>query len=92
MRDINGIVTDAEGLVRSVMGLSETGVALALDTLTAKLSAARETYSETRGCLQSSVESSSRVTQAYVTENPWRSIGVAATVGVALGFFFSRKR
>ena len=67
-----------------VEGLRERGMAL--------LRQGREKAQEIQEKAVAKSKAAARVTDDYVHENPWRSIGVAFGVGIAVGLLINRAR
>lgn len=92
LEDFDKVVRDSESLLRSLANVSgEKAVALResvqanLDTAKARLHSLREAAGARAGAV-------ARETDAYVHENPWTAIGLAAAVGVIIGLIASTRR
>ena len=55
------------------------------------LVAARSAVTDTAVQLRRQPQQAGRRTDAFVRENPWQVIGIAALVGLAVGIFASRR-
>jgi len=91
LKDFNAVVTDAEQLLKS---MAHDGSDKA-NAMRAKMEQNLKVAKERLGDLEESVvertRAAARVTNEYVHENPWRSIGVAAGIGVVIGLLMNRK-
>ncbi len=90
--DVKTVLGDAEDLLRQsaastgeqAVQLRERGMAL--------LRQGREKAQEIQEKAVAKSKAAARATDDYVHENPWRSIGVAFGVGVAVGLLVNRAR
>jgi ElaB/YqjD/DUF883 family membrane-anchored ribosome-binding protein len=90
--DVKTVLGDAEDLLRQsaastgeqAVQLRERGMAL--------LRQGREKAQEIQEKAVAKSKAAARVTDDYVHENPWRSIGVAFGVGIAVGLLINRAR
>ena len=90
--DVKTVLGDAEHLLRQsaastgeqAVQLRERGMAL--------LRQGREKAQEIQEKAVAKSKAAARVTDDYVHENPWRSIGVAFGVGIAVGLLINRAR
>lgn len=93
--DLRAVMTDAEALLRSTAGQAGDKVSEAAVTARAKLQeslrTARERLSEAEAALMDRTRAAARATDQYVHDNPWKSIGVAASVGVIVGMLIARR-
>lgn len=93
--DLREVMTDAEALLRSTASqvgekASEASVA-ARAKLQDSLRAAKERLIAAETALAERTREAARATDQYVHENPWKSIGVAASVGVIIGMLIARR-
>jgi ElaB/YqjD/DUF883 family membrane-anchored ribosome-binding protein len=90
--DVKTVLGDAEDLLRQsaastgeqAVQLRERGMAL--------LRQGREKAQEIQERAVAKSKAAARATDDYVHENPWRSIGVAFAVGLAVGLLVNRAR
>ena len=90
--DVKTVLGDAEDLLRQsaastgeqAVQLRERGMAL--------LRQGREKAQEIQEKAVAKSKAAARATDDYVHENPWRSIGVAFGIGLAVGLLVNRAR
>ena len=86
IQDFNAVVEDAEKLLRALATSgAEKGSALRASA-EQNLAAARERLRELQGDAMERGRQAAKVTDEYVHENPWQSIGVVAAVAALVGF------
>jgi ElaB/YqjD/DUF883 family membrane-anchored ribosome-binding protein len=85
------LVTDVEDLIKKVANVDDAEIAeiraRVQDTLTRAKSSATAGIAAVRGRANEVSES----TDEYVHENPWAAIGIAAAVGIIIGFVAGRR-
>lgn len=92
MKDLRVVVADAEELLRATAGQAGEKVASARERIQESLSAAKGRLVDAEQAMVEKTRQAARVTDEYVHENPWRSVGVAAGVGLIIGMLISRGR
>jgi ElaB/YqjD/DUF883 family membrane-anchored ribosome-binding protein len=95
VEDFNTVIADTEQLLKSV---AATGGEKARDfraTVEQNLKVARERLSDLEELAMERTREAARATDGYVRDNPWRSLGIAATVaavaGIILGLMLNRR-
>jgi ElaB/YqjD/DUF883 family membrane-anchored ribosome-binding protein len=85
------LVADVEDLVKKVAHVDDEEIAeiraKVADTLEKAKSSAGQGIAAARG----RAEDVSEATDEYVRENPWAAIGIAAAVGIIIGFIAGRR-
>ncbi|NYE26941.1 DUF883 family protein [Pigmentiphaga litoralis] len=89
--NFRGLVEGAEDLLRSTAAATGTEVDSARSKLNAQLSRAKGVYSDLEASAIDSYKEVSETTDAYVRENPWRAVGIAAAVGVLVSLVALRR-
>jgi ElaB/YqjD/DUF883 family membrane-anchored ribosome-binding protein len=90
MRDLKNVVSDAETWLR---GSNLTGE----DLKAAKAKFERTLINAKDGIIRmeeavvEKTKATAKATDVYVTENPWKAIGISAAVGVLVGALISRR-
>lgn len=84
VRDLKGVVGDADALIREVAGSTAQGLADARTKVGERLGEARVAVAER-------AKGMADATQVFVKENPWKVLGGAATVGIIIGILLSRR-
>ena len=87
IRDLHAVVAEAESLLRATAEQAGEGTS----ELRAKVQASLDRARRNLGDLQEAAVEKVKEADAYVHENPWPVIGVAAAVGVLLGMLISRR-
>lgn len=86
------LVTDVEDLIKKVANVDDLEIAQMRakveDTLAKAKSAATHGVANIRGYARDATEA----TDEYVHESPWAAIGIAAAVGVVIGFIAATRR
>jgi ElaB/YqjD/DUF883 family membrane-anchored ribosome-binding protein len=89
--DLKVVVADAEELVRASAGQAGERLAAARERLQASLAEAKTKLAEAERVLVQKTRDAARATDAYVHENPWQAVGVAALVGFVIGLLVGRR-
>jgi ElaB/YqjD/DUF883 family membrane-anchored ribosome-binding protein len=90
MADLRVVVSDAEELLKLTAGQAGEKIAAARDKIQRGLDQAKTKLVELEGKAVEKTKAAARATDAYVHENPWKSIGVAAGVGFLIGWLLGR--
>jgi ElaB/YqjD/DUF883 family membrane-anchored ribosome-binding protein len=85
------LIADVEDLLRKVANVSDSEIAQVRERVQKTLAAARSSASA--GARQARVyaQDATTATEEYVRESPWTAVGLAAAVGVLIGFIASRR-
>lgn len=90
-RDVKNVVNEAQELLKTV----QTEGATRIDEVKSKMAAQYEVARARLGDLQTTVADGAKVavdeTDAYVRNNPWTAVGIAAGVGALIGFLAARR-
>lgn len=89
--DFNGVVSEAEQLLRSVASESNDKTHELLDKLERNLRIAKERVVDFQDVAVEKTKAAARATDDYVHEHPWKSLGVAAALGVVVGLLLNRR-
>jgi len=89
--EMHHLITDIEDLVKKATSLSGDELAAAKAKLTERLAAARVTFAEAGETVANKARTTATATNEYVHEQPWKAIGIGATVGLLLGFALARR-
>jgi ElaB/YqjD/DUF883 family membrane-anchored ribosome-binding protein len=84
-------VSDAEQLLESTAGQVGEGAAEARGRIQARLLRAKESLRHLQDSAVARAKVASKATDTYVHDNPWKSIGIAAGVGLLIGALISRR-
>lgn len=91
MADLRLVVTDAEALLRATAGQAGNGAAELRTKVEATLARARSGLVQVQDTAVAQAKAAGRHADEYVHENPWRSIGIAAGVGLVVGVLIGRR-
>lgn len=91
VEDIRTVVTDAENLLKQAKSTGAEGYAAVRAQLEDKLADTVVRLQEVQEELRFRARYAARATDAYVHENPWKSMGVVAAAGVVVGLLLSRR-
>ena len=91
VNDFKLMVADAEALIKATAEYSDDKVAEIRAKTEKSLKAAKARIAETQSVVLAKTKEAAKVTDLYVHENPWKSIGVAASIGLVVGMLIGRK-
>ncbi|MEW6761628.1 MAG: YqjD family protein [Pseudomonadota bacterium] len=91
MSDLKTVIQDAEAWLRNGGQLTGDELKAAKAKFEQTLSAAKEGLSEYQQTVVEKTKEAARVTDEYVHENPWKSVGLGAAVGVVIGMLIARR-
>ena len=89
--DFKAVVSDTEELLKLTAGTAGDKVADVRARLTDKLGSAKEKIQDLEAVVVAKTKAAARVTDDYVHDNPWKSVGVAAGIGFLLGLIVNRR-
>jgi len=92
MQDLRVVVADAEELLRATAGQAGEKVSSARERIQESLVAAKVRLVAAEEALVEKTKQAAKATDEYVHENPWKSVGIAAGVGLVIGMLISRGR
>jgi ElaB/YqjD/DUF883 family membrane-anchored ribosome-binding protein len=84
MSDLKTVIHDAEAWLRNGGGINGEELKAKFETTLARAKEGVAHYQE-------SVVEAAKATDDYVKENPWKSVGLGAAVGVVIGMLIARK-
>lgn len=85
------LVADVEDLVKKVANVDDEEIAEIRSKVENTLAEAKTSASAGIAAVRGRAEDASEATDEYVRENPWAAIGIAAAVGIILGFVAGRR-
>lgn len=92
MRDLRVVVADAEELLRATAGQAGEKVSAMRERIQENLVAAKGSLAAAQESVVAKTRLAAKATDEYVHENPWKSVGIAAGVGLVVGMLISRSR
>jgi ElaB/YqjD/DUF883 family membrane-anchored ribosome-binding protein len=91
MEDLRAVIADAEALMAATVNTAGTEVREAREKAEETLEQARARLASFETELQAHAKAALGDADAYVHENPWQSIGIAAAIGLVLGVLIGRR-
>ena len=85
------LVADVEDLVKKVAHVDDVDIAEIRSKVEDTLAEAKASAAAGIAAVRGQAEDASEVTDEYVHENPWAAIGIAAAVGIIIGFVAGRR-
>jgi ElaB/YqjD/DUF883 family membrane-anchored ribosome-binding protein len=89
--DLKSVFADAEEILKSTADIAGEKVAALRARIEARLKDARARLEDAEAILVDKTKAAARATDDFVHEQPWKAVGVAAIVGVALGVLIGRR-
>src|SRR3954468_2418101 len=91
VQDMRVVISDAEELLRATASQAGEQIAVARERIQDSLHQAKVKLAEADAIVRERARQAARYTDEYVRENPWRAIGIAAGIGLALGIVLARR-
>jgi len=85
------LVADVEDLVKKVANVNDAEIAAIRGKVVDTLAKAKSVAGQGATAVRARAGEASEVTDQYVHENPWAAIGIAAAIGIIIGFVASRR-
>lgn len=89
--EFHNFIADVEDLVKDTTSLTGADLAMAKEKLSARLASAKESLAELGTNVADKARKTADVTNNYVHEQPWKAVGIGATIGLLLGFALARR-
>ena len=89
--DFKVAVADAEALLKATVNVGGEKVAEIRAKAEESLGIAKARMADAQSAMLAKTKEAAKATDAYVHENPWRSVGVAASIGVVIGLLIGRR-
>ena len=87
--NIKGVIADAEDLLRATASAAGEKVSAARERVQDSLHQAKVKLAEAEDMVIQRARQTARVTDEYVHEHPWRSIGLGVGIGLVIGLLLS---
>lgn len=91
IKDLRALVADAEALLMATANTSGDKLAEIRTKAEASLRAAKVTMADAQVDVLAKAKEAATATNHFVQENPWRSVGLAASIGVIVGLLLGRR-
>lgn len=89
--DLKSVISDAEAWLRNGSQLTGDELRAAKAKFERTLTSAKSGLIELEESVVERTKEAARATDEYVKENPWKSVGLGAAVGVVIGMLIARK-
>ena len=89
--DFKVVVADAEALLKATANQGGEKLAEVRAKAEESLRVAKEKMAEAQAALLVKTKAAAKATDAYVHENPWKSVGIAAGAGLVIGLLIGRR-
>lgn len=89
--DFKVVVADAEELLRVTAGQAGEKAIELRGKIQSRLADAKLQLADAQAALVEKAKVVGRATDDYVHDNPWRSVGIAAGVGLVIGLLIGRR-
>src|SRR5215510_12571752 len=90
-QDFKVVVADVEELLRATASQAGEKVSAAREKVQDSLHRAKVKLAEAEDILIDKGKQAARVTDEYVHDNPWKSVGIAAGIGFVIGLLIGRR-
>jgi ElaB/YqjD/DUF883 family membrane-anchored ribosome-binding protein len=89
--EVRRLVGDVEELVRCLGDAADPEIARLRSKVQAAISGVQQAIASRAERVQQRAEDTLAAGDSYVREQPWQAVGLAALIGVAVGFLVSRR-
>jgi len=89
--DLKVVVSDAEEILRATAGAAGEKVADMREKIETRLRNAKLRLADAEAAIVDSAKAAAAATDDYVHDHPWKSVGIAAGVGLLLGILIGRR-
>ncbi len=91
MRDLNVVIADAEELLRMTANQAGEGAADLRGRIQARMQQAKSELANLQHAAVVKAQAAGHAADEFVHENPWKSIGAAAGIGLVVGLLIGRR-
>lgn len=89
--DLKVVISDTEELLRATAGSAGEKVGELRERIGLRLRDAKERLIDLEVAVVDKTKAAARATDDFVHEEPWKAVGVAAALGLALGVLIGRR-
>src|SRR3990172_415954 len=89
--DFKAIANDADNLLHATAKVSAEGFNAARAKFTEQLDSAKTSLAQAERQIVDKAKQAATATDDYVKGNPWTAVGMAAGVGILIGFLFAKR-
>lgn len=91
MGDLRVVITDAEELLRMTADQASESAADIRSRIQTRMNQAKADLLHLQEAAVAKAKAAGHATDEFVHENPWKSIGIAAGIGLVMGLLVSRR-
>jgi ElaB/YqjD/DUF883 family membrane-anchored ribosome-binding protein len=91
IRDFKAVVVDTEELLKATANQTGDRIMAARARMEESLAATKKQLAELEENMLEKAKAAAQATDQMVHENPWKSVGIAAAVGLLLGMLIHRR-
>jgi ElaB/YqjD/DUF883 family membrane-anchored ribosome-binding protein len=89
--DMKAVVSDAEEILRATANVAGDKMVEVREKIEMRLRDAKERLADAEAKLVDKTKAAARATDDFVHDQPWKAVGVAAALGLALGVLIGRR-
>lgn len=89
--EFQDVLSDIEDLVKTTTSLTGEDLTRAKAKISERVASAKQTVALMAGAITDRARKTVKVTDGYVHEQPWQSIGIGAALGLLVGFVLARR-
>lgn len=89
--DLKVVIADAEELLRATAGQAGDKVSALREKIQDNLAKARASLADAQAAMVDKAKEVGHATDEYVRDNPWKSVGIAAGIGLLVGILIGRR-
>jgi len=89
--DLKVVISDTEELLRATAGAAGEKAGELRERIALRLRDAKERVADIEAAVVDKTKAAARATDDFVHEQPWKAVGVAAALGLALGVLIGRR-
>lgn len=91
VNDLKTVAADADRLLNDAVAAGRSGVSGARARIEARMDAAQLRLHDARLAVAARARQAAGATNGYVSENPWKAIGIAAAAGLVVALLLRRR-
>ena len=91
VHDLRAVIADAEELLQSTAGQAGEGAKEMRQRMQERLRQARSSLAQLQDTAVTKAKEAGHKADEFVHENPWKSIGAAAGIGLVVGLLIGRR-
>lgn len=91
INDFNVVVADAEALLKATANQGGEKLIEVRAKVEESLNLMKARMAQMQAALVARTKAAAKATDAYVHENPWKAVGIAAGAGLVIGFLINRR-